>query len=153
MTKLGKEKAPAVVRLLPAARMGRELLDKALTRAAAALACCWPHPDLVVAGLAIGAPAECGCVDPVQTPKTSFHTGLEDKLWPAIHMHRCWSEMHSLCVYLLGPPLLYRVYYFRLMAALLVGRFRVAYRQVHRARLRTRVEPGADATCEAGSLS
>lgn len=31
--------------------------------------------------------------------------------------------LHSLCVYLLGPPLLYRVYYFRLMAALLVASF------------------------------
>jgi MscS family membrane protein len=29
--------------------------------------------------------------------------------------------LHSLFVYLLGPPLLYRVYYFRFMAALLVG--------------------------------
>jgi MscS family membrane protein len=31
--------------------------------------------------------------------------------------------MHSLFVYLLEPPLLYRVYYFRLMAALLMGCF------------------------------
>jgi len=31
--------------------------------------------------------------------------------------------LHSLFVYLLEPPLLYRVYYFRLMAALLVGCF------------------------------
>jgi MscS family membrane protein len=31
--------------------------------------------------------------------------------------------LHSLFVYLIGPPLLYRVYYFRLMAALLMGCF------------------------------
>jgi MscS family membrane protein len=31
--------------------------------------------------------------------------------------------IHSLCVHLLGPPLLYRVYYFRIMASLLVWCF------------------------------
>jgi len=53
--------------------------------------------------------------------------------------------IHSVCVHLLGPPLLYRVYYFRTMAALLVGSFvwlvsRISDRSFDHAVNRTRTQ-------------
>jgi MscS family membrane protein len=55
--------------------------------------------------------------------------------------------MHSLFVYLLEPPLLYRVYYFRFMAVLLVGSLawlvsRIADRGFHHAVQHTRAHNG-----------
>ena len=56
----------------------------------------------------------------MQGPKTSFQVGLED---PSCLPLKCILAivLHSVFVYLLEPPILYRVYYVRFIATLLVG--------------------------------
>ena len=64
----------------------------------------------------------------MQAAKTSFPHRLEYTPWLPL---KCMIAilLHGLFVYLLQPPLLYRVYYFRFLAALLAGLLWVAREQ------------------------
>jgi MscS family membrane protein len=69
-----------------------------------------------LAGLLLSAPRRLWC----KLHRRPFRSIWESPLGLPL---RCILAIvaHSLCVHLLGPPLLYRIYYFRVMAALLVG--------------------------------
>jgi MscS family membrane protein len=78
--------------------------------------------DLVVVGLAVGILPQCARAIRRKLRKLPFRPAWDTQLGMPL---KCIAAilLHSLFVYLLEPPLWYRVYYFRFMAALLVGCF------------------------------
>ena len=114
-----REKAPAIVRLLPAALTDRELLEMSLAQWLGwllSIPISWLLAWLLVFLLSAAAWIRCKLQKLPFTLVWKTRFGLPFTCIAAI-------LMHSLFVYVLGPPLLYGVYYFRLMAALLVECF------------------------------
>jgi len=107
----------AVDRIMPAALTRQQLLGMSLAQwlgwllsIPISLSLAW----LLV--FLLGAPAWIRC----KFRKLSFRAVWETRLGKPL-TYIIAVLMHSLFVYLLEPPLLYRVYYFRFMAALLAG--------------------------------
>ena len=113
------EAPTAVDRIMPAALTGRRLLGMSLAQWLGWLLSI-PISWLLAWLLAFlfSAPRRVWC----KLRRLPFRTIWETPLGMPL---RCIIAilMHGLFVYLLEPPLLYRVYYFRLMAALLMGCF------------------------------
>jgi len=114
---MAREQPLAIVRWLPAALTGRALLGMSLAQWLGwllSLPLSWWLAWPVVFLLRARAWIRCTLRKLPFTPVRQTRLGMPLLCIVAI-------LMHSLCVYLLGLPLLYRVYYFRLMGALLAG--------------------------------
>jgi MscS family membrane protein len=113
-----KSEAPTTFdQIMPSALSGRRVLGISLAQWLGwllSIPVSWLLAWLL--GLLLSAPRRLWC----KLRGHSFRTVWETPLGMPL---RCVMAIliHSLCVHLLNPPLLYRVYYFRIMAALLVG--------------------------------
>jgi MscS family membrane protein len=115
-----KSEAPTEARrIMPAALSERRVLGMSLVQWLEwllSIPVSWSLAWLL--GFLLSAPRRLWC----KLQRRPFRTVWETPLGMPL---RCIVAIliHSLCVHLLGPPLLYRVYYFRIMAAVLVGCF------------------------------
>jgi MscS family membrane protein len=115
-----ESEAPREARqIMPAALSGRRVLGMSLAQWLEwllSIPISWSLAWLL--GFLLSAPRRLWC----KLRRHPFRTVWETPLGMPL---RCIIAIliHSLCVHLLAPPLLYRVHYFRIMAALLVGCF------------------------------